>query len=1598
MAAVNNVPKDLQDAIREYLGRRIKLYIKRMVKQEVRPDKWENRVLAFSGTRLFVFTSKPSKSPEKKWSTKQEHNICYLDIQSIESQAQNKLVITTNEGKSYSFVTLETETDEINHMITHVGTSIKQIFPSFPIERIMKKIDVHPPERLKMMNDMIKTIEQKEHGPCGNFAMMYACMCDYFNLPYREEVAWDVDTIYLSQDCRVLTLKDFDHLSGKDLQPIVSAIEHNTWFTGLDLSGVKMTGETQAEVLKVMHKNCLIEDINLSNTGITVTLLVQYFREFVVKLGTAILSNTGSQLTRIDLSKNLLDDRAMISFLGSLSNLSRGLSHLNISNTKLTGKGLNKIFELMTQHDAIFGGLQVLNISDNSTKGEDLQNMYRFLGNPNNITHLDLSGIECALENLMVALQRGCTSLTHLYLSKNVYTHKKKEIAVQPSWKQFFASTCSLEYLDMSSCKIPVDALKELMLGISSNMHLTNLHLNVAGNDFQQSGSMNIESTIANIHNIASLDISNNNLDQGLATLLPWIKTNKSLKRLSIGRNFEHVKQKQLPTVLDGIVQLIQDEDCDLESLSLADSKLKHHISLVINALGSNGSLTELDISGNQMGDFGARMLSKALQINNKLKTIIWDKNGVTSQGFEDVADALEKNFTMKKMPTPVNDMVLAQQRNPEKTEAAIQRIEALLQRNHSPQKYLVNRDYKIQGCYLSSTQQMVDRLVVQVQDTVNALQMTPSVDDYKQDIDVANGFVKDANTSQLLLPQLQDVADKSTGEDNPVGKRLKELSDDLKKVLDNQMKKTVEDMLECTTKQFTAITKDKEFSTELNSGCYKKSSLPEDFATHTLNVIEMDVFNKISELNLAVAAHISDRVIDAVIENLSSSHKKLTNHLNLEKSKQGRPVKKEEIKEIEKGDKQEKDSTDDLKSMDSKSSDSSPAMRPNKETPNIASKRKTVNNRRQRPPTVIEAEHVIKALEVYNSVNPDTTPSPSPDVPPSTSNVHDIAMTTVKDAKETKKVEQRNGKKVGSQEDLTKVPDLDVLPVEKIIETIADKPVAKSLDKTAAKPVDKVVPKTPAKNLKADPPLSSLPDLDTVAPLTHLGKDRPRRLRTHRPGRPTTPASSLVEKDKDASDADNNIDIFFKSTIVKDQVTTPAQSKTETIKEAKEGKKVVRKQSNDGKHDGGKSWFGNKDKKEKETPPKDQKSKTLFGKLPFGKKTVKAEPEKKEDVKVEKDPPSETKENTPNKENTEPEVKEEPVKKEEPKEEKTQPEPEKKDEDKQPKKALRPPGGGIGLGVMGGDMLAQLRQKQQNRKSVDKTPSEETKEKEAVKPPKTETAVSPKPSETKDDTKSKEKTPISVLKLVHDQNRPKPAPRPNSNSSRTSTASRTSTIGEDGETKGQKPAPKPRPNPPPKPRGSVKSDDGEIENSGPVLKTRPNLLPKPRANVKSDPLQEDKTDSGKTNEDSKAASLPRNIPPVIQKADRGSRPVSMFTNSKNEKVLDQTLQPSKSSGDLTETDNIVQDLKEIVEDKNEENGENFDGDDKEKGVSLKNSKKEEVNNVESKDENGAKKPAENGAKKPAENGDSKRSSDESVSEESNEEKPTDFESDVIMV
>lgn len=64
---------------------------------------------------------------------------------------------------------------------------------------------------------------------------------------------------------------------------------------------------------------------------------------------------------------------------------------------------------------------------------------------------------------------------------------------------------------------------------------------------------------------------------------------------------------------------------------------------MIINALGSNSTLKSIDISGNTMGDIGAKMLGKALTINSSLTSVVWDRNNVTAYGLKDVAQSLER-------------------------------------------------------------------------------------------------------------------------------------------------------------------------------------------------------------------------------------------------------------------------------------------------------------------------------------------------------------------------------------------------------------------------------------------------------------------------------------------------------------------------------------------------------------------------------------------------------------------------------------------------------------------------------------------------------------------------------------------------------------------------------------------------------------------------------------------------------------------------------------------------------------------------------------------------------------------------------------------
>ncbi|XP_063461241.1 F-actin-uncapping protein LRRC16A isoform X4 [Pan paniscus] len=872
-----------RESIKDVIGRKIKISVKKKVKLEVKGDKVENKVLVLTSCRAFLVTARIP--------TKLELTFSYLEIHGVICSKSAQMIVET-EKCSISMKMASPE--DVSEVLAHIGTCLRKIFPGLSPVRIMKKVSMEPSERLASLQALWDSQTVAEQGPCGGFSQMYACVCDWLGFSYREEVQWDVDTIYLTQDTRELNLQDFSHLDHRDLIPIIAALEYNQWFTKLSSKDLKLSTDVCEQILRVVSRSNRLEELVLENAGLRT--------DFAQKLASALAHNPNSGLHTINLAGNPLEDRGVSSLSIQFAKLPKGLKHLNLSKTSLSPKGVNSLSQSLSANPLTASTLVHLDLSGNVLRGDDLSHMYNFLAQPNAIVHLDLSNTECSLDMVCGALLRGCLQyLAVLNLSRTVFSHRKGK-EVPPSFKQFFSSSLALMHINLSGTKLSPEPLKALLLGLACNHNLKGVSLDLSNCELRSGGAQVLEGCIAEIHNITSLDISDNGLESDLSTLIVWLSKNRSIQHLALGKNFNNMKSKNLTPVLDNLVQMIQDEESPLQSLSLADSKLKTEVTIIINALGSNTSLTKVDISGNGMGDMGAKMLAKALQINTKLRTVIWDKNNITAQGFQDIAVAMEKNYTLRFMPIPMYDASQALKTNPEKTEDALQKIENYLLRNHETRKYLQEQAYRLQqGIVTSTTQQMIDRICVKVQDHLNSLRNCGG-DAIQEDLKSAERLMRDAKNSKTLLPNLYHVGGASWAGasgllSSPIQETLESMAGEVTRVVDEQLKALLESMVDAAENLCPNVMKKAHIRQDLIHASTEKISIPRTFVKNVLlEQSGIDILNKISEVKLTVASFLSDRIVDEILDALSHCHHKLADHF----SRRGKTLPQQESLEIE--------------------------------------------------------------------------------------------------------------------------------------------------------------------------------------------------------------------------------------------------------------------------------------------------------------------------------------------------------------------------------------------------------------------------------------------------------------------------------------------------------------------------------------------------------------------------------------------------------------------------------------------------------------------------------------------------------------------------
>ncbi|KAM4574530.1 capping protein, Arp2/3 and myosin-I linker protein 3-like isoform 2-T2 [Fundulus diaphanus] len=853
-----NVTKDMTESIRKIIDKSSIKFIC-SIKLDTKNGKTEDRILVLATWRLYFLAPKiPAKV---------ETTFNFLEIRALNSLPDHQVIIDTDK----SGYTLRFDSREhLNHVVSHINFALSRIFNNSIFAPSICHSDSDLSEGSRKYSPSSESSVETQRA-CGGFSETYAALCDYNGISCKEEVQWDVDTIYHSQDSREFNLLDFSHLESRDLAVIVASMAYNTWFTKLYCKDLRIGSEVTEQVLHTVSKSSSLEEITLENAGLK--------SDFPLKMATALSENPASVIHSINLAHNSLDNQGVSSLIQQVCRLSKGLRLLNLSKTSLSSKGVVSLSQALCSSDEYSNSLLHLDLSKNPgvLSGEDASNFYLFLSQPNCLVHLDLSGTDCSVDSLFGALLRGCCAdLSFLNLSKNTFSHRKVKDTL-PLFRQFFSSAFSLTHVSFASMKLPPDVLRAVLMGLTSNPHITDLHLDISSCELRSAGATVIQELFPRVSSIATLDISDNGLDADLLTVLPALSRHSSLKHLHLGKNF-NIKNRVLDEVLQKLVLLIQEEECALQSLSLVDSRLRSRGTVLVNALGSNTCLRKVDLSGNNMDDIGAKMLSKALQINTTLRSVTWDRNNTSAAGFLDVARALEHNFTLQYMPLPLSDISQAYRSAPEKTEQALTKIQRSLVRNNQTQRFSQRQALRLhQGLVTSTAEQVMERLCVRVQQQVCLLRGKGEL----EEIQAAKQVLKEARNSRALYPSLCELAH-VLSVDGPVRQRLDSLAGELAKAADKELQVIVDSMVSLCRELCPLSSSAAERLSPPLSSVSERVSIPRSaIRTALMERAAQDIHRALEEVKLSVVSYLTNSIVDQILQELYATHKTLTRQVS---------------------------------------------------------------------------------------------------------------------------------------------------------------------------------------------------------------------------------------------------------------------------------------------------------------------------------------------------------------------------------------------------------------------------------------------------------------------------------------------------------------------------------------------------------------------------------------------------------------------------------------------------------------------------------------------------------------------------------------------
>ncbi|XP_051777840.1 verrucotoxin subunit beta-like isoform X10 [Erpetoichthys calabaricus] len=379
-------------------------------------------------------------------------------------------------------------------------------------------------------------------------------------------------------------------------------------------------------------ENCKLEKLTLPSCGLT--------SRCCSALSSA-LSAPQSRLTKLNLSRNIMEDSGVDQLCDGVRRENCKLEKLNLSHCRFTSRCCSALSSALS---APHSRLTELDLSGNNMEDSGVDQLCEGLRSENckleklNLLNCDLTSRCCSA--LSSALSAPHSRLTELNLSINNYM---EDSGVDQLREGLRSENCKLEKLNLSECGLTSRCCSALSSALSApHTRLTELDLSYNNNMEDTGVDQLCEGLRSENCKLEKLDLSECGLTSRCCSALSSALSSPHSQLTELNLSDNNMEDSGVDQLCEGL----RSENCKLEKLNLNSCCLTSRCCSSLSSVLSSphSQLTELKLSRNKLGYSGAHQLCEGLRTPNcKLKTLRLSGNEMSKSEMKNLRSLQEK-------------------------------------------------------------------------------------------------------------------------------------------------------------------------------------------------------------------------------------------------------------------------------------------------------------------------------------------------------------------------------------------------------------------------------------------------------------------------------------------------------------------------------------------------------------------------------------------------------------------------------------------------------------------------------------------------------------------------------------------------------------------------------------------------------------------------------------------------------------------------------------------------------------------------------------------------------------------------------------------